>query len=75
MKVPEVSDLIDRCIIKVEKMINEAKSPTNLKSCVDILIAIDKNNRDLKIQLKERIIPDMTDEQIKSELERLNAKL
>ena len=68
---PQVATLIERCLFRVATMIEQKDiRPSDLKACVDILISVDKNNRELKSSVLAAL-PDMTDEQLEAELAKI----
>ncbi len=69
--VPAVSDLIDDAIIKVaELMKDKAISPNTLSVCLNMLLNVDKNNREIKSTFTKDV-SKWTDEKLQEELEKI----
>ena len=75
-KKPSVSALIEDCILKIADIMEGKKigiETNQLKACVDMLVTIDKNERDAKSSMS-RDISNLSEEELDRELEALTTK-
>lgn len=69
--IPEVSDLLDLCVVKISETIHKKEvTPRELESCVSMLISVDKNNREIRSTFTKDI-SNWTDEKLQVELKNI----
>jgi hypothetical protein len=73
-KVPQVSDLIDDAIIKVAEMMKDKSiTPNTLSVCLNMLLNVDKNNRDIKSTFTKDLT-NWSDEKLNAELSKFKGE-